>query len=232
MSKETFDATRRNHSGNKPFDEVLEANLSRRSVLKGGVGIGALTAVSSLGLSGCFYPNVSKAKLNFESIPGSLTDAVAVPPGYNAQVLAPWGTPLTSQGTTWLNDGSNTGEDQLNAVGMHHDGMHFFPLNDSNDDGLLCINHEYIDQNALHPNGDTIEDGLRPIVDEVRKEINAHGVSVVRIRLEDNVWTVVDSDPLNRRYTGATEMDISGPLATHPCWSPNIRRKVIRHAAR
>lgn len=213
MSKETFDPTLRNHSGNKPFDEVLEANLSRRSILKGGVGVGALTAVSSLGLSGCFYPNVSKAKLNFESIPGSQTDAVVVPPGYNAQILAPWGTPLNAQGNAWLDDGSNTAKDQLNAMGMHHDGMHFFPLNNSDEEGLLCINHEYIDLHALHPNGPTVNNGLRTLVDEVRKEINAHGVSVVRIRLEDNKWVMINNDPLNRRYTGATEMDVSGPLA-------------------
>ncbi|NGN98946.1 PhoX family phosphatase [Grimontia sp. S25] len=216
MSKETFDPTLRNHSGNKPFDEVLEANLSRRSVLKGGVGVGALTAMSSLGLSGCFYPNVSNAKLNFESIPGSLTDAVTVPPGYNAQVLVPWGTPLNAQGNTWQDDGTNTAEDQMNAIGMHHDGMHFFPLNNSDEEGLLCINHEYIDLRALHPNGPTVDNGLRTIVDEVRKEINAHGVSVVRIRLEANKWVMVDNDPLNRRYTGATEMDVSGPLAYTP----------------
>ncbi|WP_146042456.1 alkaline phosphatase PhoX, partial [Vibrio vulnificus] len=53
----------------------------------------------------------------------------------------------------------------------------------------------------------------RTVVDEVRKEINAHGVSVVRIQLDNDVWKMVDSDPLNRRYTGATVMDISGPMA-------------------
>lgn len=114
---------------------------------------------------------------------------------------------------TGKDDGSNTGTDQLNALGMHHDGMHFFPLNDSSTDGLLCINHEYIDLSALHPNGPTVENGVRTIVDEVRKEINAHGVSVVRIQLSDNQWQLVDNDPLNRRYTGATVMDLSGPIA-------------------
>lgn len=44
MSKETFDATRYNQSENKPFEDVLEASLSRRSILKGGLGISAMTA--------------------------------------------------------------------------------------------------------------------------------------------------------------------------------------------
>ncbi|OEE60591.1 PhoX family protein [Vibrio splendidus] len=223
MSKETFNSTRFNKSKNKPFDEVLDANLSRRNVLKGGLGISAMTAFGAFGLSGCnsSSPNtsvgngsgVSNAVLNFDSIPGSLTDAVSVPQGYVAQVLVPWGTPLNAQGSSWKDDGSNTSTDQLNALGMHHDGMHFFSLNDSDTDGLLCINHEYIDTSALHPNGPMIVNSARTIVDEVRKEINAHGVSVVRIQLEDNMWKLVDTDPLNRRYTGATVMDLSGPVA-------------------
>ncbi len=53
MSKETFDATRYNQSNNKPFEEVLEASLSRRSILKGGLGVGAMTAFGAFGLSGC-----------------------------------------------------------------------------------------------------------------------------------------------------------------------------------
>ena len=222
MSKETFNPTRYNQSNNKSFEEVLEANLSRRSILKGGVGIGAMTAFGAFGLTGCNSSSsdsaassarVSSATLNFESIAGSLTDAVAVPPGYVAQVLVPWGTPLNAQGSAWLSDGSNTSTDQLNALGMHHDGMHFFPINDSATDGLLCINHEYIDQAALHPSGPTVSGGVRTVVDEVRKEIYAHGVSVVRIQLQNNTWQLVDDDPLNRRYTGATVMDLSGPVA-------------------
>lgn len=53
MSKETFDATRYNHSQNKPFEEVLEASLTRRNILKGGLGISAMTAFGAFGLAGC-----------------------------------------------------------------------------------------------------------------------------------------------------------------------------------
>ncbi|MFP3345679.1 DUF839 domain-containing protein, partial [Halomonas sp. SIMBA_159] len=45
------------------------------------------------------------------------------------------------------------------------------------------------------------------------KEINAHGVSVVRVKLTGNQWAIVDNDPLNRRFTAATVMDMAGPLA-------------------
>ncbi|KJF97263.1 PhoX family protein [Photobacterium leiognathi] len=227
MSKETFDPTRYNTSNNKTFEDVLQANLQRRSILKGGLGISAMTALGAFGLAGCNSSNStegttakvadrSQAVLNFDSIPGSLTDAVSIPPGYTAQVLVPWGTPLNANGNVWKNDGTNDSTDQLNALGMHHDGMHFFPLNEASTDGLLCINHEYIDQKALHPNWDKDAERAKEVrtdIDEIRKEINAHGISVVRIQLKDNQWKLIDNDPLNRRYTGATVMDLSGPIA-------------------
>ncbi|QUJ70069.1 PhoX family phosphatase (plasmid) [Photobacterium sp. GJ3] len=230
MSKATFDPTRYNKSGNETFQEVLDKHLSRRTALKSTLGLGALTALSTFGLAGCGSDNDSgksghgtdtnpdaanrsTAVLNFDSIPGSLLDAVAVPAGYSAQVLVPWGTPLNTKANAWDSSGQNSDDDQANAMGMHHDGMHFFPLNDAADDGLLCINHEYIDQDALHPAGPTEVGGLRTSVEEIRKEINAHGVSVVRVRLIGNTWQIVDNDPLNRRFTAATVMDMGGPLA-------------------
>ncbi|WP_318462596.1 PhoX family protein [Photobacterium leiognathi] len=227
MSKETFDPTRYNTSNNKTFEDVLQANLQRRSILKGGLGVSAMTALGAFGLAGCNSSSStegttakvadrSQAVLNFDSIPGSLTDAVSIPSGYTAQVLVPWGTPLNADGNVWKNDGTNDSTDQLNALGMHHDGMHFFPLNEASTDGLLCINHEYIDQQALHPNWDKDTERAKEVrtdIDEIRKEINAHGISVVRIQLENNQWKLIDNDPLNRRYTGATVMDLSGPIA-------------------
>ena len=221
MSKEIFNPTRFNKSGNPDFNRVLEAHLSRRNILKSGLGLGAMATFGAFGLTGCnsdsdaLTPPVSATKLGFKSIAGSKTDAVSVAEGYTAQILAPWGQPITAKGSTWKDDGSNNAVDQDNAMGMHHDGLHFFPLNDDGSDGLLCVNHEYIDQNALHPNGsDANDNGIRSSVDQVRKEINAHGVAVVRIQLQDGgAWQVVDNDPLNRRYTGASTMKISGPLA-------------------
>ncbi|WP_299880799.1 PhoX family phosphatase [uncultured Cocleimonas sp.] len=213
MSKETFDPTRYNHSANEPFSSVLEKKLSRRDVLKGGAAFAALGLFSSFGLAGCNSSSSSdneaseSLSLGFKSIAGSKTDAVVVPLGYSAQVLAPWGTPLNSIASEWKSDGTNTALDQANSLGMHHDGMQFFPLDGSSTDGLLCINHEYIDSNALH------YDGAARDSEFVRKEINAHGVTVVRVQLTDNGWQVVKDDAHNRRFTAATEMDISGPLA-------------------
>ncbi|MDX2322631.1 MAG: PhoX family phosphatase [Moritella sp.] len=218
MSKDTFDPTKYNNSHNEPFSAVLDRELSRRSILRTGVGMAAVGMLSSVGLTGCNSSDTAvdtvTPTLGFDSIPGAKLDAVVVPKGYTAQVFAPWGTPLNDVAQEWQADGSNTALDQANSLGMHHDGMHYFPLNGSSTDGLLCINHEYIDQTALHPTGPSKDgNGLRIIVDEVRKEINAHGVTVIRIKLTNGIWDVVKNDSHNRRFTGATVMDIRGPVA-------------------
>lgn len=237
MSRETGDNLLRNPSDNEPMHRVVERYLDRRTLLRGSLSA-ALAMMAGAGLSGCFdkgskprppqtQPQPGRPdpqlpqpqpgqpaplRLSFDSIAGSRTDACVVPPGYSAQVLAPWGTPLNSAARPWQADGSNSAEDQANAVGMHHDGMHFFPLNGSSEDGLLVVNYEYIDQQALHPNGPTRDaDGRRP-AEEVRKEINAHGVGVLRIRKQHGRWRVIDNDPLNRRFTTACVMELSGPL--------------------
>lgn len=237
MSRETGDNLLRNPSDNEPMHRVVERYLDRRTLLRGSLSA-ALAMMAGAGLSGCFdkgskprppqtQPQPGRPdpqlpqpqpgqpaplRLSFDSIAGSRTDACVVPPGYSAQVLAPWGTPLNSAARPWQADGSNSAEDQANAVGMHHDGMHFFPLNGSSEDGLLVVNYEYIDQQALHPNGPTRDaDGRRP-AEEVRKEINAHGVGVLRIRKQHGRWRVIDNDPLNRRFTTASVMELSGPL--------------------
>lgn len=227
MSRETGNNRNLNPSNNPHMDSVLETYLSRRHVLRGGLGA-AIAMIAGVGLTGCFdgggsssddapstptEPTPSKPlALNFESVSVSRTDACVVPAGYTAFVLAPWGTPLNSTANPWKDDGSNTSTDQANAMGMHHDGMRFFPINGSSEDGLLVVNHEYIDQKALHPNGATRDaNGNRP-AEEVRKEINAHGVAVVRITKVDGRWQVIQNDPLNRRFTTASVMDIRGPM--------------------
>lgn len=227
MSKETFDPTRYNPSNNEAFASVLAKHLSRRGFIKRGSGFAALTAFTSLGITACgsdssdsstssnsdlTSPEIetptSSVSLGFESVPGSKIDAAVIPEGYRAQVLAPWGTPLNSQAAPWKDDGTNTATDQLNSVGQHHDGMHFFPLGDATDDGLLCINHEYLDTDALHP-----ETG-RQSLDDVRKEVYAHGVTVVRIKKDSQgVWSVVEDDAHNRRITADSLHTMAGPLS-------------------
>ena len=154
--------------------------------------------------------------LGFTAIAVSRTDAITVPTGYTAAAFVPWGTPLTGSMPAYKADGSNTGADQEQQVGAHHDGVYFFPMDaktthTNSSEGLLVMNHEYIDDKLIHPNGPTL--GATRPADEVRKEVAAHGVSVIHIRKNGSNWEVVNGSPFNRRITSATPMDIRGPAA-------------------
>ncbi|MET1113410.1 MAG: PhoX family phosphatase [Comamonas sp.] len=224
MSKSISDKVVRNHSDNEPFSAILEKSLSRRTVTRGSLGA-AVALMAGFSLTACggdgerdVQPNdpvkpppAPQLKLGFESLANSMTDACVVPAGYTARVLGAWGTPLNDNAAAWDRNGNNTSNDLLNSTGMHHDGMHYFPIDGSSTEGLLVVNHEYIDENALHPAGQTWVAGKRP-AEEVRKEINAHGVAVMHLKKDGANWSIVRNSRYNRRFTSATPMRLAGPV--------------------
>ncbi|MCZ0927271.1 PhoX family phosphatase [Halomonas janggokensis] len=220
MSKEIEDHRLFNHSGNQPFAEVLARHVSRRDVMRGGLSMAAASMLSFGGTAQALASNGAQKKpltLAFEAVHGSLTDAVVVPEGYVAQVLVPWGTPL-SAGDSWQPDQPMTAERQASSVGMHHDGMAGFALDANNASRrfVLALNNEYIDQAALWApqGGPTNADERQRPADESRTEINAHGVTMVEIEKDANGhWAHVPGSRYNRRLTSATVMDLAGPVA-------------------
>ncbi len=82
---------------------------------------------------------------------------------------------------------------------------------------FLVMNHEYINPTFLHPKGPTKPNGRRP-EDEVIREVNAHGVSVVHIKKDktNQKVEIVQNSIFNRRITGSTIMDFNGPVAGNP----------------
>jgi len=217
-----------NPSPERHFQELLERRFSRRDLLRGTLhaafagfvatsGAAALTRTLSppARLLGAETHPDTASLLRFTPVPIYNGDGILVAPGYTARPFLPAGTPICAPYPPYLEGGRNSGADQEAQVGHHHDGMHFFPLGEGeerNRHGLLCLNHEYIDAAKLHPNGPTVENGRRTDVDEVRKEVAAHGVSIVEIeRQEDGTWNVVRG-PYNRRITAETRMVFSGPV--------------------
>ena len=125
-------------------------------------------------------------------------------------MFAPWGTPLFSSGpgSSWAGDASETAADQARQVGDNHDGLHFFPLTEgNNDEGLLVMNHEYTNVRWL------FSDGQVDSLDDANKDLNAHGISVIHIRRTSGRWEIVTDSTYNRRITGTTPMLLTGPAA-------------------
>ncbi|REE97729.1 PhoX family protein [Thermomonospora umbrina] len=211
------DDTSSNPSGNATFHEVAQSRMSRRSVIRGGTVVAAagfLGAAGVVGATGGTAAAAPDAKgrrrlLGFQAVTPSTDDAIKVPAGYSAEVLIPWGTPLNSRGPQWKKDASNTAAEQALQIGMNHDGMSFFPLGAGPfgaRQGLLVLNHEYVDQVLLFPDGDA-----QMTKEKVAKSLAAHGVSVVRVAQVDGRWKHVDSK-YNRRVTGSTPVTFSGPV--------------------
>lgn len=208
-----------NESANRTFYDVVDARVSRRRIVAGGL------AAAVTGLFGAAFLRAGPAAaqqsasslLGFEAITTGVADTVTVPAGYRVQVLTPWGTPIT--GAMPAFSPSNTGAEQAEQIGSHHDGLHFFPIDGSSTDGLLVMNHEYVEPRYLHAayagqaltTDQVVFHDDRRLADEVLKEMNAHGVSVVRVSSGGGEWAVV-SDPRNRRVTGLTHIEISGPV--------------------
>ncbi len=197
-----------NRSSNLSIHEIIET--SRRSFLKGG---SAVTLASVLApLAGCASLATRQNKLGFKAIPVGMGDKLVVPEGYTATPLAPWGEPVGIAGNmpAFKMDGSNTADEQAVQLGMHHDGLEFFPLQGSNR-GLLAINHEYTDDGLLHVGGFNNMN-----IEKVRKAQNAHGLSVIEVEMKNGKWDMVRPSRFARRVTMSTPFRVSGPAAGHP----------------
>jgi secreted PhoX family phosphatase len=212
MSHSYSDQKTINPSANPTFAGILEARLSRRGLLKGATALAVLNALP-FALSGCATGLKREGAIGFKGVPVSTADAVVVPEGYSASVLYAWGDPIghPSGSPAFKQDATNTAAEQALQAGMHHDGIHYFPLpygSDSSGHGLLAMNHEYTDDGLLHPDG-----FANWSAEKVRKSQNSHGASVIEVRQEGGRWQVVRPSKYARRVTATTPMRISGPAA-------------------
>ncbi|MGQ0502874.1 MAG: PhoX family protein [Panacagrimonas sp.] len=220
-----------NLSDNPTFSGIFEARLSRRQVLLGGISAATLAAFNAPAQAksplGCLLNIDGKAKLGFTPVAKSLADTVSVPEGYTVTVLYATGDPIDHLTPDWADNGSETGASFAFRAGDHHDGMYYFGLSLLNTPqrlnsfrGLLALNHENITQAFLHANGPTLDGaGNRLVADEVIKEMNAHGVSIIEIArpfLLGSSFKLNRGSRFNRRITSFTEMLMSGPAAGDP----------------
>ncbi|MGQ0620964.1 MAG: PhoX family protein [Panacagrimonas sp.] len=206
-----------NTSNNPHMSDIIAAMVTRRDVLKG------MSAVSAAFFGGSALTLAEKAQaqtgltLGFQAVAKSLADTLTVPAGYTARVLYALGDPIADGVPAYANDGTDFNFAQ--RAGDHHDGMYYFGMNadgspnrNSSKRGMLCMNHEALTTVYLHPNGPTTSaEGVRP-TGQVRKEIEAHGVSIIEIaKNASGQFELVRSSPRNRRLTAATTMRLSGP---------------------
>jgi len=210
MAKDFSTMEDSNRSANADIHRVSDP--ARRLWLQGGLGALAAGALSPL-LAGCATaPGAGGPLLGFQSIPTTDKDTMVVPEGYVAVAFAAWGEPVGVPGNMpafrW--DVGNSAADQTVQMGMHHDGIDYFPIAGSSTHGLLVMNHEYTDDGLLHA------DGMKTwSAEKVRKAQAAHGVSVIEVELKDGRWQMVRPSKYARRFTAFSPFAVSGPAAGH-----------------
>jgi secreted PhoX family phosphatase len=215
------------------FGDILRRRLSRRALLRAG----SLAAPAALLLPGiCGAVDAASAPtaapgLGFTPIAGSRDDAVRVAPGYAAQVVMRWGDAMFpgvgACDPRALIDGSllraGSAAAQERQFGYNCDAIVFFPLDRSGRRGLLCVNHEYTNDELLFPDrrgmgregAAQLAEWSRRHPEAARLEIAAHGVSVLEIELVGETWRPRIGSRYTRRVTGRTLVDISGPARGH-----------------
>ena len=218
-----------NPSANRSFMQVLDARLSRRSLLRGGLGTAATAVLGTFSLAACGGGNDDEptyrpvSELKFTPVAKATADVLSVPPGYTATVIYALGDPLSAATPAYANDGTDT--DWENRAGDHHDGMEWFglaatgntPDRNATARGLLVMNHEATSHAGsekasafVHANGGT--NTLPRPAAEVDKEIALHGLSAVEVvKGASGRFATVKAGALNRRVTPLTPVEISGP---------------------
>ena len=181
-------------------------------------------------------------RLTFETVPPGNEADIVVPPGYEYNVIIRWGDPLTANAPPF-DVRNQSGATQAQQFGFNCDLVLWFALpqwlhqkvsdlghldastatllgtlfqgmqTSPSERALLAVNHEYTTGADMFPTYDPND----PTQDQCEAEIEAHGVSIVEIEFDnkDGKWRFVQDSPFNRRTTGSTPMEITGPLRGH-----------------
>lgn len=191
------------------WHQLLEARISRRGALKGGLAAaGASVLPINLQVAEASTASVPAAapgavtttqqRAPFTPIRPTTVDDLVLPRGYRYNVVRVYGD-MIAEGQPF---------------GYNADYIGYFPIDwleggNSSTDGLLWVNHEY--NNPLLQYGYT---GGPKTPEQVNLERTTLGGSVMRVqRQRDGRWNFVNNDRFNRRVTGYTKCRFTGPAA-------------------
>lgn len=208
--------------GAQPLAGLLGAAITRRGLLKGGAALSAALALPG---------GAGAAAAGIARLPGSNADEVLLAPGLASDLVIRWGDPLFPDAPAL--DARAAARGGLLAVapgvagrqfGYNNDAVHFFPLGESPGRGLLCVNHEYTNEELFLPGladledlpAGTIEAYVRRHPQVVALTLAMHGASVVMVeRDRRGRWRHVAGSRYARRITGATPCELTGPARGH-----------------
>ncbi len=161
-------------------------DITRRTFLEF-LGVSAASYLTSPYLPGNEGGIAGKTAL--KPILPSEMDELALADGLSYEILIKWGEAISKK----------------DKFGFNNDYIAFLPLDPANpNDGLLWVNHEYIDARFVSDfmGGDVAGKTRR----QVEKEMYNVGGTFIRVKNLNGKWTVFKNDPLNRRITALTDI--------------------------
>jgi len=224
------------------FGDVMQARYGRRGFLQSSAIASAVIAAPNWLMAGSAQARgrggAGDETLGFEPIAPTDADSVTLPDAYVSDVVLRWGDSLVP-GIPDLKTAELANNElvkpgaagrQAGQFGVACDAAHFFPIDGASDRGVICVNHEFTTENMLFPlgtdaptftgaGGAALETFYNSVSESEREEgvnvsINAHGVTIAEIERDlEGSWKLVQDSPYNRRLTGQSPMEFSGPLA-------------------
>ena len=217
LSDDECDGAPTNTTAEPTFEGIVQERLSRRSLLRGAAASMPLLVAggaASDAQAATADKNANANNLTFSAIALGNADYIHVASNYNASLPIAWGDPMVPGAPAFQID-NQTAQSQAGQFGYNCDFVGFFPLPDYNavtgTRGVLVVNHEYTNEELMF----TSYSAANPTQTQADVSIAAHGVSVVEIQRNGQEWAYVPTSSLNRRLTGETEMQITGPAAGH-----------------
>ncbi len=178
---------------------TFNPSQSRREFLAFfGRSTAAVAAISAFpfALTACSTTRESAlGRLPFQPMLPSTADELKLVPGLQYTKVLEWGDSLNAQGERF---------------GFNNDFLQFFAAANKTDEGVLWVNHEYLNPSFIH--GRDIDRKSVRSKKEIETEMDAVGGSLVAIRRSTDTghWEMVKNSPYNRRVTGRTPIPFAG----------------------
>ena len=151
----------------------------------------------------------------FKAIEPSDKDDLVLPEGFRYEIIRSSGDSLGG-GLTY---------------GDHNDFVAYFPIDtleggDNSEDGILWVNHEYINPMFWSDYTDT-EGTTRKTKEQIAREKAGVGGSIFRVQKQGGSWSFIEGDEFNRRIDATTPMGVTGPAAGSPEMQMEGKSEVI-----
>ncbi|WP_406210544.1 PhoX family protein [Streptomyces decoyicus] len=215
-----------NVSGNDYVGDVIAGALSRRSMVRAAAVVTVAAAAGGV-VDGVVAPPAVAAQgrgrasrggkghraargLRFATVPPNTADAVVVSEGHAQNVVIRWGDPIL-RGAPAFDPDRQSAKAQAGQFGYNNDYMAVLDVPDERHRQLMVINHEYTDEQLMFAG----YDAEAPTREQAEIGWAAHGLSVLVVQEEQRSGrlTAVTRHRLNRRITGTTPFEVSGPAA-------------------